>query len=208
MKSANISFFAILALFLSACGGGGGSSGGGEGSSSGGSASDFPDVSGDYSLTTSAIDYTCSDNSAGSIPPLSLNLSILQDNSMLRAPEAEPVPGFEFLDDSGLSGNVAMDRSFVMQKNVRAYIEVVDSKASVTYSLSGDFSSNGWSGDYEFSFLLDDAPLACTYVSTFTGSRTALGSSVAAYEDAVLHSGKYFFEAELYLELSEIGKGL
>jgi len=207
VKFINTSILVILALLLTACGGGGGSSDSG-GGSGGETASGFPDVSGNYSFTTSRIDYTCSDNSAGSVPALSLNLGVIQDNSMLRVPQAAPVPGLEILDDPGLSGNVATDGSFVMQKDVRAYIEVVDSQASVTYSLSGDFSSNGWSGDYEYSVVLDDLMLACTYVSTFTGSRTASVTNLAVREDAVLHSGKYFYEAELYLDLSQIGKGL
>lgn len=189
----------VIAVSMFACGGGGG------GDSN--TVTDFPNVAGDYSLTTGTVNYTCSDNSSGSIPASSSGTTISQSLSTLSAPPAGPIPGFTILDDPGLTGNVAMDRSFVMQKSMRVYFIALSTNATVSYNLNGAFTSNGWSGTYTYTVMLDNPLESCTYVTTFTGSRTSTGKTSDQLEKNIF-DGNYFYESTIYVEISELGKAL
>jgi len=165
----------------------------------------FADVAGTYSFITKEIDFTCTDNSSGTIPALSLTSLITQtDNEITIAPPSgtdTSLSGLSQIVAGDNTGSVESNGDFTTSKFMTAFIDQLKLNASIQYSVTGKFTNTGWSGDYRYVVTLTDISVTCDYVTTFSGSKNK--SSLKSLNSQL--DKNIYYESEFYLELSNLG---
>ena len=137
--------------------------------------SPLDNVSGTYSFTTSNIDAYCTDGSIGTYPALALNFNITQSGTSLTFANTNTagVPGITFLSSTELNGNLSSNNSFVANQFATAIFDGIAGEVTLSYNVSGTFSSTGWSGNYEYSAFFQSLSETCYYSTTFSGSKSS-----------------------------------
>ena len=122
-------------------------------------------VSGNYSLITSAISASCTDGSSDTLPAISLIRAVTHNNQeFVLSGGSSSVPGITVLEADPLSGVVQASGKFVGTSVILAQIDGIEGNVTVSYNLSGYFNDSGWAGDYEYSIYYQSY-----YSTTFEG---------------------------------------
>jgi len=142
-------------LFLTNCGTDGGSS-----SNSSTPAQELTLTSGTYSYWSSPIQIECTDGSTGTADPEALNVYVtFYDNHEIE------ITGEDLIPYEGLH---LANGEF----SATAEEEVEDpdfGRISITRTMSGFFSQDGWYGELNVSAVFVDGNFVCDYVNTFVG---------------------------------------
>ena len=172
----------IIFLLLTACG------------SNGDTVTDtsIPNVAGTYAFNTSTFYGECADNSSDSFPGIAFNIIITQNLNTLTATRESGDglvgTGITVVSSSGTTGNVQTDGTFILNQYAQVTIDGLTGIQTVSYNQTGVFSSSGWSGAYEYTVILTDYSVSCTYTTTFSGSKVASKptTEIQEYYDTVL----------------------
>jgi hypothetical protein len=67
---------------------------------------------------------------------------------------------------------VELNASFITTQILTATIDGLEGNVTLTYNISGNFTTSGWSGNYSYTALSQAGLLpTCTYTSTFSGNK-------------------------------------
>lgn len=156
-----------LILFLSGC----------ESETDSTNSPDLPDVAGVYSFNTDIISVNCDDGSSTTNPAIALEFKVLQNLSNIDLENAIPsggISGVNIVSTTGASGSVRSDSSFDLTQSSTATFTGVTDDIALNYSITGGFTSNGWSGNY--TFTADSSLFGfCRFSALFSGEKINTG---------------------------------
>jgi len=169
-KSAKLTYGLVITLMLSGCGGSG------SGGSDAEKLSGVSDVSGNYSMITSAISVECTDGSTDTLPAQALSGAIVHNGNKVEFFNDAQGPGsgsgITIIERDATDGIINEDGKFVITTSILASIDGIDGNLTINYHLSGYFNDSGWSGDYVYSFFSHNLSETCTFSSPFSGSKS------------------------------------
>jgi hypothetical protein len=132
------------------------------------------DVSGHYSMITSALSAECTDGTSDTFPALALSGTITHTgNNVLFTNDnaGGNTPGITILEQDDMDGVIESSGRFVMTSTATIQIDGVSGDNTASYNLSGYFNDSGWSGDYVYSLYFQSIGGSCEYSTTFSGSK-------------------------------------
>jgi hypothetical protein len=135
---------------------------------------DVADVSGDYSIITSAISAKCSDGSTGTSSALAMTGKIIHDGQKVQFTNdnaGDSTPGITIIETDDLDGVIEDSGKFVMTSTATIQIDGVSGNNTASYHLSGYFNDSGWSGDYVYTVYFQSVNASCEYSTTFSGNK-------------------------------------
>lgn len=162
--------FSLLALI--ACGGGGGSDPPAASWTGPVNAAGYPDVAGPYSFNVAAGKTICSDGSSQSQSPLAMNFVVSQTNNQILLKNTVPlnIPvGWTILQKDDFGGNVDLLGNFIANQHISATDASTPGTNSLTYTATGLFTQNGWSGTYQLTLYNAFYKQSCTATAAFQG---------------------------------------
>ena len=172
--------------------------------------SGYPDVAGTYAFTTGDVNFICSDGSTGVLPPISQNMVVTQTDNVitLTNPPGTPsdIPGITLISETPNTGTVTTSGSFTTSRIITVYFDQLFTNATVNYSVTGTFTSIGWSGNYRYIVSFTDIGGSCDYTTTFSGSK--INTTPTLLLPINIDNGNYSYESEFYLDLSKVGSFL
>ena len=195
-------FIIASALAVSACGGGGGG-----GSPPSTNSSGFPDVAGRYPLNTSSFNVSCSDGSAGTNPPIALNLDVTQSVNAIRLTNTSSgggAPSITIIESTSMTGNVETNASFITNQHATANLDGISGIVRLNYNITGNFSSNGWSGTYKYTASSSSLG-TCTYTASFSGTKITAAKADLASKQI---NDNYGLPVDFYDQFSIIGSNV
>ena len=135
---------------------------------------DVTNVSGNYSLITSAISTECTDGSTGTEPAIALSGQVIHTDNKVEFINDNngDVIGITIIESDKTTGIVESNGKFIMTTATLAQQEGVEGNITISNNLSGYFSDTGWSGDYQYSVFYHDLSASCTSMTTFHGSKS------------------------------------
>ena len=136
----------------------------------------FPQVAGNYSLTTSDIVYNCSDGSVGQLVGTTFDVAVQESGSTLTMTDTEEVLPLNasIVSQAAATGDIGGDASFALTKVLPVEVSGETELVPVTYDITGTFTTSGASGDYNFTAEDPNSGVTCIYTATF--SADLLGS--------------------------------
>lgn len=164
----------LLIVLLSACESDGGSSSD-DSEDGAGDVGESPDVASRYSFETGDVSVSCDDGSMATNPPISLILEILQNDSSISLVNPIPsgsVPGVTIVSTTGASGSIDPDGSFSLTQASVATSATVSGNIELNYSITGEFTDDGWQGSYGFTASSSLFGF-CRFATLFDGDRLA-----------------------------------
>lgn len=154
----------LLSIYLTGCGAGS------DGDDQPQGLVDVSNVSGNYSLITSAISMSCTDGSTDTLSAISLVRTITHTNQeFVLSGSPSSAAGLTVIESDEFSGVVEPSGKFVGSASIIAQMDGIDGNLTVTYNLSGYFNDIGWSGDYKYNIYFQDFGVTCKYSTTFEG---------------------------------------
>jgi len=172
----------VAALSLNSCGGGGGggtTTGNSSGWTGNVNSAGYPDVTGLYSCNVVAGSAVCSDGSGGTQAPLAMNFRISQINNqvtLVSTSTAGLPAGTTILSADNFDGNVDLIGNFIIDQHIVARISSTPGNNTLTYTFTGTFVPNGWTGIYLLNIYNDFYRVSCNYTASFTGNRISQDS--------------------------------
>lgn len=130
------------------------------------------DVSGHYSMITSARSATCSDGSSDTLSALALSGTITQTGSnvlWVGDNQGESTPGITLVESEAMDGVIEPSGRFVMNSTAIVQIQGITGNNTASYNLSGYFNDNGWAGEYVYTLYFQSLGASCEYSTTFEG---------------------------------------
>jgi hypothetical protein len=158
----------ISAAILSGCGADSSDSNGTVG------LNDVTNVSGNYSLITSAISTECSDGSTSTEPAIALSGQVIQTGNKVEFINDNngDIAGITIIESDRTTGIIESNGKFIMTTATLVQQEGIDGNITISNNLSGYFNDTGWSGDYQYSLFYHDLSASCTFMTTFYGSKS------------------------------------
>jgi len=127
-------------------------------------------VSGTYSLITSAISVTCTDGATDTLPALALTRTVTHaGNEFDFEQEVAEAAGVTIIESDTFSGVVEPSGRFVGTSVALVSMQGINGNLTISYNLAGYFNDEGWSGTYVTSVFFHDYVTTCEYESTFSG---------------------------------------
>ena len=127
-------------------------------------------VSGTYSLITSAIAMTCTDGAVDTLPALALTRTVSHTgNEFEFEQEAGEIAGITVIESDTFGGVVEPSGRFVGTSVALVSMQGISGNLTLSYNLAGYFNDDGWSGTYTYSAFFHDYVTTCEYESTFSG---------------------------------------
>lgn len=165
----------LVALLITACGssGGGGSSEESTPTWDGPVNSDgYPEVAGTYPFTTKSISMSCSDGSSDTFSAIAFNVTVTQSaNKVSLESDATITPGLTIIETTGTTGNIETSGTFIATQTSTVTIDGVIGNITLSYNISGTFTTSGWAGNYKYTAFFQSYSLSCTYTTTYSGNK-------------------------------------
>jgi hypothetical protein len=132
---------------------------------------EITNVSGQYSIITSAISAECTDGTTDTLAAEAIYGSVEHTGSKIVFinDDQGPLIGATIIESDEMSGVVQPDGRFVMSSSLLATIEGIQGTLFVSYNLSGYFNDTGWRGSYEYAIYFQSYGVTCTYSTPFEG---------------------------------------
>lgn len=162
----------LVAVFATGCG----SSGGGDGGASYDgpyNSSGYPAVAGEYSFTTAAMKWECSDGYSATEDAIAFNATIVQSVNELEMTDTSigSTPGVTIIEASASTGIIETDGAFIMRGGGILALDGIAGEITATSNLDGQFTASEWSGDYKIIYYFQELGTSCNVTTTFTGSK-------------------------------------
>ncbi|MBL4796604.1 MAG: hypothetical protein JKY50_04255 [Oleispira sp.] len=135
---------------------------------------DVTNVSGNYSMITSAISTECSDGSTATEPAIALSGQIIHTDNKVEfiGDDNEGTAGQTIIETDRATGIIESNGKFIITKVVLAQVEGIEGNLTYSFNHSGYFNDTGWSGDYQYSVFFHNLSASCTSQTTFYGTKS------------------------------------
>ncbi|MDQ7818378.1 MAG: hypothetical protein RDU14_15230 [Melioribacteraceae bacterium] len=152
--------------------------------------SGFPDVIGNYSFNTKQFMVVGTDGTRDVANALAMNVVVTQDKNkiMITNTDNSPSPGITILEATALEGNIEKDGKFITNQYATANFEGIQGNVRLTYNVTGQFTPNGWSGDYVYTASPLNYNVTYTFTTTFTGDKINSSSMILIKSEKVLNN--------------------
>lgn len=138
----------------------------------------LPVVSGQYSFDTGPVSVSCDDGSTATNPPINLSFDVAQSENLINLQNAIPsggIQGITIIETTGASGRVETNSDFIITQSSTATFAGVTDTISLNYSITGNFTSDGWLGTYTFAASSSIFGF-CRFTAQFNGTKIIIKS--------------------------------
>jgi len=166
-KSVKLTYGLVFALMLSGCGG----SGDGEDVDK---LNTVTDVSGRYTMITSAISIKCTDGSTDTAPAIAISGTIEHIGNRItffNDDDSPPIGGTIIEEDENTDGIIESDGKFILSTSAVVKLDGISGNITLIYTISGYFNDTGWRGTYFFTSFISRLCYYLYLLITFFGNK-------------------------------------